>query len=295
MKVLKILVFFVSLNPVVYNQTGSNWFEKESMFSTVLLERELNGTCIHHGTGFVINPYFSKVPIIITCEHVLKNSSIFITLEVDSIFRNYVRSLSQFNQREVLKKLNNNNTIWNISDNYLRVKIDLIKDSTLYRHPDGLDIAAFKTYIPGKFSTKDSIYKITNVVQIGISRIAGRNNIKLGDDSYFIGFPFGIGSPKSVFSNNRYFTSTPKHLLRKGTIAWLSDDYDEFLLDAMSYGGNSGSPLFQINSNNKDKPPYYLIGIVIGHLEDTLSRQNHGLAKCLSSDEIMKVIKLADH
>ena len=274
------------------SQPTNPWFHGESIASTVLLEKELSGHFVAHGTGFIILPYKSSNQLIITCEHVLRNKSIFVNLEVNERFRNFVRTLPSKQKQEIIDLLKRElNLLWNVNENFLRIKVDLIKDSTLFIHPKGLDIGGFKINLPGEYSFGDSTFKIINARAIGKSRIKLKEKTSLGDDVYFIGFPFGIGSPTTTPSQLNYSTSSPRHLLRKGTISWISHDYDEFLLDAVSYNGNSGSPLFQI-SYEADKPPFYLIGIIIGHLgQDQI---NFGLARCLSANEIFKVIELAD-
>lgn len=292
MKFVAIFVLGTIITSGIFGQSDYKWFDGESISSTVFLEKEQSGKLVPHGTGFVILSYKSKDQIIVTCEHLLHNSAIYVTLEVNERFRTKFRSLTIKQQQAVLNILKSErNLFWNPREDFLRIKIQLIKDSTFFVHPSGLDIGAFKINIPGEISFGDSTYKVTDVKMIGKSRIKNRENINLGDDTYFIGFPFGIGSPQPKPSQLNYTSSSPKHLLRKGVISWISDDYDEFLLDAMSFGGNSGSPLFQV-SFEPNKPPHYLIGIIIGHLGDGDS--NFGLARCLSTGEINRVIELAD-
>ena len=288
-----ILCFFLFISFSSSSQTISKWFNNETIDCTVLLEKEVAGQFVPHGTGFLIEPYKSKDPIIVTCDHVLKNANIYMTFEVNESFRNRVRSLPKLIQQNILKILNTDGyeCLWNVNENFLRIRVPLKKDSSLFVHPSGLDIAAFKSGIPGTMTFKDSTFKIINAKTIGKSRISLRQNVLIGDDVYFIGFPFGIGTPEIIPNQQFYSTSVPRHGLRKGVVSWISSDYDEFLLDALSFGGNSGSPVFQINYEDQ-KPPHYLIGIIVGHLGD--STGNFGLARCLSISEINKVIQLAD-
>lgn len=298
MRILFTLFMLLILKQSCKCQIGEKWFDKESILATVSLEKEVNGKFTPHGTGFVVLQYKTKDDIIVTCEHLLRNNSIYVTIEVNEEFRNMVRSLPSIEQKKVLQALNPDSKIlWNIKEDFMRIKVNLVRDSTFFVHPDGLDVGAFKVNLPTELikhlSTKDSTFKVTNIKRIGVSRIANKQNINLGDDCYFIGFPFGIGSPQSTPSPSNYTASAPKHLLRKGTVSWLSNDYDDFLIDALSFGGNSGSPIFQV-VNEAGKPPFYLMGIIIGHLSDINTNANFGLARCISSSEIIKVIKLAD-
>ena len=79
----------------------------------------------------------------------------------------------------------------------------------------------------------------------------------------------------------------PNPLVRKGSIAWKSSKNSEFLLDAFSYGGNSGSPIFTLSDIQNRT---YLIGMVTGHLPSEKS-ENIGLAKCIWVDDIMKLVE----
>lgn len=268
------------------------WFDSESILSTILLEKEENGIFIPHGTGFLILPYKSKSSIVITCEHLLRNNSIFLTIEIEKKYRDTVRSLPKSEQKEIVEQLKKDDVLWNTSEDFFRIKVNLKKDSSFFIHPESLDIAAIKIHIWGTMPINNTSYKFCNLKQIGISRILERDKISVGDDIYFIGFPSGIGSPDSSPSKKYFTTKSPKHALRKGIISWISEDYDEFLLDAISLNGNSGSPVFKVNYK-PGEPPYFLIGIIIGHLEN--EKFNIGLARCLSIDEIKKVIKLADY
>lgn len=272
-------------------QNFPKWFDPESILSTILLEKQVNDTFVPHGTGFLILPYESKSSVIITCEHVLRNPTIFLTIEIEKKYRDAVRKLSKDEQREIVEQLKKDNVIWNISEDFFRIKVNLKKDSSFFIHPDNLDIAAFKTTIWGTMPINNIGYKFCNLKQIGVSRIQEREKIAVGDDIYFIGFPLGIGTPDSIPTKRYFTTKAPKHALRKGIISWVSEDYDEFLLDAISLNGNSGSPVFKVNYI-PGEPPYFLIGIIFGHLEN--DKSNIGLAQCLSIDEIKKVIKLVD-
>jgi len=93
----------------------------------------------------------------------------------------------------------------------------------------------------------------------------------------------------------------------------LPKEHDFFLLDALSYGGNSGSPIFQkviIGSKpgKLDWSDAKLIGMIVGHqslkIENILNQPNPnelkfevtdidlniGLARCVYSDDIVYTV-----
>jgi len=287
-----LFIITVLLSENLWAQDLPKWFDSESILATILLEKEMNDTFVPHGTGFLILPYKSKSSIIITCEHVLRNPTIFLTIEIEKKYRDVVRRLSTDEQREIVEQLKKDNIIWNTNEDFFRIKVNLKKDSSFFIHPDSLDIAAIKTTIWGTMPINNIGYKFCNLKQIGISRILEREKLSVGDDIFFIGFPWGIGSPDSIPSSKSFTTKSPRHALRKGIISWISEDYDQFLLDAISVPGNSGSPVFKVNYK-AGEPPFFLIGIIIGHIGN--DKLNIGLAQCLSINEIKKVINLADY
>ncbi len=117
-----------------------------------------------------------------------------------------------------------------------------------------------------------------------MSKIRFRKDVSLGDEFYFIGFPLGLFVDKRL-----------SPILRSGTVAWMSDESTHFILDAFSFGGNSGSPVFsKIILGRKpgelNWEDAYLSGMVVGHFYDENDHKiNIGLAKCLWIDEIIKL------
>jgi len=103
----------------------------------------------------------------------------------------------------------------------------------------------------------------------------------------------------------RYTSKVSSPVLRTGIVSWKSDESNEFLLDALSYSGNSGSPVFTKAKIGKAGPD--LIGMVTGHLNEELefedknnlmkkpkSHGNMGLAICVWIDDILEVVKIAE-
>ena len=151
-----------------------------------------------------------------------------------------------------------------------------------------LDIGVFSINNPNKAFENDSIeIKVAELKGIPKSRISYKDKIPLGLDVYFTGFPFSIGTEYGLSLTGLYSDEIPNPLVRKGSIAWKSDNNNEFLLDAFSYGGNSGSPIFTLSDIQNRT---YLIGMVIGHLPSEQS-DNIGLARCIWIDDIMKLVE----
>lgn len=118
---------------------------------------------------------------------------------------------------------------------------------------------------------------------------------------YFIGFPFGFGTDELI-----------QPIVRSGSIAWLPKNRAEYLIDAFSYGGNSGSPIFRkilfgAIPGKIDWELPKLVGMITGHqnlsLENVLTQPdpselkfvkgnldiNLGLARCVFMDDIMEL------
>lgn len=266
-----------------------NWFTDESISTTVLLEKKVGEVFTTHGTGFLIYPYKSKKTIVISCEHVLKNQYIYLVLPTTKEFSNAVAKLDSISIKNIKENLKQTNILWSNGDDFIRVEVNLIEGENFEKHSSNLDIAGFKVEIKSQILIQGQNIKLYEAKLIPKSYIEQENNFRLGEDCYFIGFPYGIGTRSA--SLKLYASDSPKHLVRRATISWISREQNEFLLDALSFGGNSGSPLFKVGWE-PNKPSYYLIGIVIGHLNR--GKENLGLARVLKSNQILEVVNMLD-
>jgi hypothetical protein len=281
---IAICILFLTFTPDLKAQTKSQ-FSENSLKCIVLLEKKVDSIFVPHGTGFLIYDYsWKKSAVLVTCEHVLRNSEIYICLPVNSEFVDKMQELGQ-------KTIISNGQVWTLNGNKIRTKYELVRNKT-FTSDKNLDIGVLSFNAPNKLVLPDStILKATSIQTIPKSEIAYKKFIPLGMDVYFTGFPLSIGTELGWY--NRGFTglyseSVPNPLVRKGSVAWKSDTNKEFLLDAFSYGGNSGSPIFTINDLQNDTK---LIGMVIGHLPSEKS-DNIGLARCVWIDDIMDLIKV---
>lgn len=301
---INIFIYIVSISSISLSQI---WFNTDNVNSIILLEKKVEDTYIPHGTGFLLYNYDnSNNNILITCAHVLKNKEIYAVFEADSSLINFM------NERGLSNIIMGNNQ-WILNGSNLRTKITLTENETFIKH-NKLDIAGFKLGLSSKIyanTKKDSIIlDLTSAKGIPRSLIKFRKDVTIGEDVYFLGFPFSIGTQKGyiisseygTFNTGNYIANVSNPVLRTGTVSWISKNNKEFLIDALSYGGNSGSPLFTKAGFGK-KP--FLIGMVIGHLGDQVDlnivkknkdlkiesdvQGNIGLARCLWIDDIMAV------
>lgn len=272
----------------------AQWFDQQSINNTVLLEKWQDTTFVPFGTGFAIYNYSSPQPIIVTCEHLLRRKEIYVTVSADSMFLSYASK----NRLDtvVFDKLK-----WVVDGQRLRARILLRAHPrpTYLIQPD-LDVGVFRIDLPTYIvqNSKDTL-RISQLLGVPKSQLRMRKDVKLGDELYFIGFPFAIGTETRL-----------EPLVRSGSVAWSSVSSQEFLLDAFSFGGNSGSPIYsKIVLGRRpgelawDSP--YLVGMITGHLGDSIeglliqpnpqlprisreSRelQNYGLARAIWIDAI---------
>jgi hypothetical protein len=288
----KILISILILSLTYLNSFGQ-WLDEQTIQSTVLIEKITDEGFITHGTGFLMYNYDSQSDfVVVTCAHLISNKKMLsIRFNPDS---SLLKHLSVKEKRGTFVK----NVIITESSIRLLVQLD---DNNRYIHPE-LDIAAFHFSFPQLVKKTDTgmiNLKAIDFKLIPHSQIKKKSELSLGDEVYFIGFPLGYGVTKFV-----------EPIVRSGSIAWLPTEYDFFLLDAFSYGGNSGSPVFQkviVGSKPGDlkwSSPK-LVGMVVGHqsieLKNILNQPNPdelkfevtdvdlniGLARCVYVDDIL--------
>jgi hypothetical protein len=276
---MKKLLFIILVLLFIKTETVSqetNWFGSSTIKSIVLLQKLVNGNYVNHGVGILTTHDDYNTPIIVTCEHVLRNNQIYVVANADTTL------IKEFKKLNV-KTLKIRNVDWTLDGNLIRAKVDLIKNKTFVTHADGLDIAAFPFNITQSliFKKDSSIMPISQILFVSDKNYGNNGMINLGEDTYFIGFPFGFG-----------VSDVLEPLLRSGVVSWVSQTNNEFLLDAISYGGNSGSPVFTKMTplNNKRLKPYF-IGMVVGHYSSEYD--NIGLARCVYIEDIIEVINEA--
>ena len=277
--IIILLVFsFFDLNGQI-----KSTFPQETLDCIVLLEKMTDTGLIVHGTGFLLLGGSFDLPknvvIVVTNEHVLRNPEIYVSFPMGNELLNVLDFLKIPNQPNSKVIQINEDIVLDISGNTLKYKHRLIKDSTFVINKD-LDIAAFIVKSVGYIGSGDNKFVIAKTVGIPNTLIKKKSDIPLGTNVFFPGFPFGIGS------NQGNLKLTPSPLVRKGSVAWISNEKNEFLLDAFSFSGNSGSPVFTTTEINEGP---FLIGLVKGHYGPDY--ENFGLTICTWSDEILILVE----
>lgn len=262
----------------------ANWFDKELSNCVVALEKVDSSRLVPHGTGFLMYNYDDpNLDYLVTCEHVIRNSEIVLRIPTTDEYRNYVKETGKGNYLTALTK-----RLWLYDGYNLISKYQLIDGITFIKN-DSLDIAALQIELPGGLIYGSDTIKVTDRKSVPKSLIKTKQEIDLGTEVYFLGFPFAIGTNFGYVGSGIYSDYTANPLLRTGIVAWKAEYSDEFLLDAFSYSGNSGGPVFCKREVFGGTP--YLIGMVIGHLGHPSIRAdiNIGLARCLWVDDIVRI------
>jgi Trypsin-like peptidase domain len=285
----KILLTIVIVSLLALQGNCQNGFNKETFSSVLLLEKEDSlGKLIPHGTAFTLYNYKQgKYQYVVTCEHVLRNKYIYVRLPLT---KDAKATLISQNTKEIIVR----GTKWIMDENTIYTRVTLIRDSTVIVNSK-LDIAVFKLGTQlSIFSGEDStnIMNITNNTGIPKSICGSKSTAEIGTEINFLGFPFSIGTSKGYHFSGYFADESNTPLLRTGTLAWKNKE-SIFLIDAMSYSGNSGGPVFT-KINPKTGIPK-LIGMVTSHLiDERLGKDagiNIGLASCVWIDDILKLIE----
>jgi hypothetical protein len=298
MRIIKLFIMSLCICSII----NAQWFDPQTLNCTVLLEKKQDSMFVPLGTGFVLWNYRNRnQPIVITAGHLLNRQDLFVSINADS-------SLIRYAQKNHLDTIIIDKLKWSIINGKLRAKIRLTKSPVAtYLIDSTIDIGLF--LIDMATSTKtfegDSIC-LAKFQILPKSKFRIRSDVSLGDELYFIGFPFGIGTD---------FKLEP--VIRSGSVAWMSKSVNEFLLDAFSFGGNSGSPVFSKillgrNPGMLSWDDAYLLGVIVGHLGEKMEGvlvqpdpnvagivrnnyegQNYGLARCIWLDSILPLIDRA--
>jgi hypothetical protein len=286
----------------ILQSSNAQWFDRQSLSSTVLLEKLQGGSLVPHGTGFVLWNYNDpKYAFVVTAAHLLKHSELFVSVNADSALLSYA-SVHNLDTLQFVRLK------WSVTGQRLRAKVRLVSGpNPTFLANDSLDIGVFLIDLGTRGVTKsgDSI-RIADFLMIPRSQMRLRHDVSLGDEAYFVGFPFGVGSLDRI-----------EPIVRSGSVAWLSPSMPVFLLDAFSFGGNSGGPVFSkmifgIRGEVIALDTAFVIGMVVGHLGEAVAGviwqpdpkdlkferasfeiQNYGLARCIWIDEILRIVEQA--
>ncbi|MBK8390416.1 MAG: trypsin-like peptidase domain-containing protein [Saprospiraceae bacterium] len=274
------------------------------------MEKKVGDEFVSHGTGFLLYNYNGgSTHMLVTCEHLLRNKDIYIVIKGN---RELLTTMSKAN----IKYLEVDKTTWYLDSNLLRSKVELIDNKSYFKHPN-LDLAVIPiSYVGGlkaAVESQDTVLDLSKAKGIPRSRIKLKHDVEIGLDIFFLGFPFTIGTKSGlVISSNfgsvptgKFKAEVSNPLLRSGIVSWVSTEESEFLIDAFSYSGNSGSPVFTHKINGQGP---FLVGMVTGHLNEemefNLDKENNfsiskrignmGLATCIWVDDILQLVDFAN-
>ena len=272
-------IFLMLLLPISVLSQIESGLPEDIVNCIILIEKSVNDTLIPHGTGFLFYNYVHKNRYtVVTCAHILLNPIVYLKIPADTSLINFM-------------KMNKLQTIPMGPDTWILLGKNLILPFKIQKNincviNDSLDIGALNVGLLNKAQFQNDTTKIifTNRKGIPKSLYGFKKDRKLGTDVFFLGFPFMIGTEYGYLGSYSEDISNP--LVRSGSIAWTSIKSNEYLVDAFSYSGNSGSPIFTKNSITSST---YFIGMVLGHLPSPAS-DNMGLARCIWSDDIFNIV-----
>jgi len=246
--------------------------------STVLFVKLEGGQLKPHGTGFIVYDYLHEGhAIIVTCSHLLgRRSDLWLVLSATDTLVRAMRAARR-------ESLTLGRVTWVLGRGKLRTRLALVPETT-YVEDKALDVAAIPIDLHGSVEVaNDEFVPFAAASGVPRSRMRLRAYCGLGDEVFFVGFPLGLG------------TDLPwlEPALRSGAIAWCPAVYDSFYIDALSFPGNSGSPVYTKRADSLSKA--MLIGMVRGHIAERTASDsvNMGLANCVWLDAILDVVHRA--
>lgn len=131
----------------------------------------------------------------------------------------------------------------------------------------------------------------------GISLIMAEE-LKLGDNGFFFGFPLGLEMSVTPNLNNGF----PFPLVKRANLSAVDfkDNVAKLWLDGINNPGFSGGPLFFKNRNNPDDRNWYLAGVISSYIDQwnivktptgTFQyKENSGIITAMSSQHIIEII-----
>lgn len=221
----------------------AKWLPEDFLKTIVLFEiPNEKGEFLAHGTGVLLN--YKKVFFLATCKHIV--------LKTDGTpYKNLHATINKVDGSTSRKNIEAIHTQFNLKWFFNKnLQVDLALS------PIAIDQG------------------VEDIKLIGEDLFEKFQNIPLGDDVFFLGYPLGLG-----------IQNVPKlsPLLRVGVIALKNSD-STFLLDANVYPGSSGSPVFYkpVLAQNDGKStnigttrPLKFLGLV----NNNLSAQEEAISK----------------
>lgn len=293
LRISAILIVMVFLSNTVHARMIPQELKKSVTFIFV---DDNNGKLLPNGTGFFVHVEENKniFSYLVTAKHVLFDNNGNRFKEI------YIRLNTAKNSSEILR-------IPFVGENASKV---------YYHNDSSIDIAV----IPFLPDVTKYDFKMLTSNMLTTKQLFDEVKIREGDDVFFTGLftpYFGVDRNYPIFRFGKVA------LLTEEPIPWFENKQNQFLklylIEAQSYGGNSGSPVFfYLKYDREDtkrfigKDAYLLAGIMKGYFADTqeikiidakpvpISQQNNGIAavvpafflhEILFSDELMNLRK----
>jgi len=243
--------------------SSSSWLPNEWPKTTVLIERreikEEKEEYVPMGTGFLID--YQTKHFLVTCKHVVNSKE-------DDLFVCFNLKNGQISRRSILEIKKQHNIDW------------------IFHRNEDVAMIVF-----GIDPEHDELKKLPKEL------FENFNDLEVGDDIFFLGYPMGLRALKSA-----------SPIVRAGIIS-LKESNDTLLIDGNVFPGNSGSPVFLKPSvfNIKERSfgrirEAKLIGMINSYLpyqDVAISQQtkrprvifeeNSGLAKVISMNLIEEI------
>lgn len=261
-KVLIAIIFLLSYQNL-YSQVFGNIIE-ENIQSTVLIK-------IGNESGSGIMVIDSNSIFLITARHVLfkeKTSKVELK-QFYFLVEFYAKNLKNDDQNTILidakKLLKNKNLTFHKTQDICVVKIAELE---LPKKPEAKIVNSPVNYLDGV----DRLGKSVNYSTFGLvkGKYLKKEELYLGEQVFTIGFPVSLGLKKiPQFDYDR-------PLLKRCSIAGLSDNYDTYTVDCHVYSGNSGGPVF-LERTDFNSYSIKLIGITvefIPFINETVSKKD---------------------
>lgn len=244
------LVFLSLVNSAI--MSGQYNIDSQKIIeSAIYLEFRIKNK-IDFGSGFVIRDETDSGDFLylVTAKHVLGKND----------------SLGEFKLKDSILHMSFRNDIYAEKINTLAINVESMLDNKLIRFANGKDIAIM---LLGKLVDNDLKFPVAaqhnlklatsqkGIVTIPSSFISNLKELRLGSDVFISGFPRTIGLVESP----QYDYSKP--LIRKGLISGIYNKKGTIILDIPAYGGNSGGPVYAVDTNSRN---FKLIGIMIQYI-----------------------------
>ena len=257
MRFLSTVLIVFSVMLAASQSHGASLLDPQTLENVVLLEQPHGDSYRALGTGVLVRVGPPDAPtIVVTAKHVLERAEVAISIPADP-------DLVEFMSAAGLSRAEINGQDWELVGERLR-SLHLCSEGELWvAHPDtSIDLAAFPLAVGSEHDIEGRVLQVANVRVITRSFSVDLEDIDLGAVAYFLGFPRGFGSADPILP-----------IVRFGNVAWKDPLGDEFWLDAVSMGGNSGGPAYlasatlggQSASLQLATEPARFIGVVFGH------------------------------